>query len=214
MLSWGIVPIVYLFVPRRKINTTKFRLLLFASYSFLMEYFCSNEDLLNDFLQGTNFPAYHVGTIILILLLGWIFSDHLKELLPPAFLILAAGAAVLFGVWNAVWGEGIMAFPNASIILYSLLGILLPISYLLVLLRTLAVERLEENTLFVAAVGLLIYYSGNFLMWLFFTFYLDNYEIYQSISRVSHVLTIIVVLFITSAILITPGTVKPQPVNA
>lgn len=198
--------LVFWIVCKRPYVHIKKKIAWFAGFSLFMEYVSSNRTFNSDFLSGTNSPFYHLGTPVLMLLVLWLYKKPLRKLLSGAGLLSLQIGLVLFCAWNAVWGDGLFQFPSLTVALYSIIGIALPLVYLYQLLQSMNVARLDQDPLFVSAAGLLIYYSGNFLLWLFITYIDSDNDTFYSIYRVNAVLCMVLNVFFCLAILTNTKT--------
>lgn len=213
-IIWILPLLIALFTYFRRRSRVQNAVVSFAAGSFLLEYISTNRDLTEAISNHNNSPIYHIGVPILFWLMSRIYLKVFNQWLPRwLYLAIIAGFA-LFSVANAIWGDGFTRFPSLTIGAYSLFGMLFPITYMLRLLQSLEVPRLDQDPLFIAATGMLIYFSGNFLLWLFFSYINFDYDFFHSIYRVNTVLAVLLNLFLTGAILLSPKTQSiPAGVN-
>ncbi len=212
ILCWLLPSIAAVLLWNRKRSFPQKAVIWFSFGAFALEYFSSNRDLTEAVSNGTNSPFYHVGTVLLFWLLGRIYYASFSKIWQQRWRRYVLPGFTLFALVNAVWLDGFMNFPSLSIGLYSFTGILLPLLFMLTTLRTLAIPRLDKDPLFIAASGLLIYYSGNFLLWLFLSYINFDYEFFLSIYRVNSVLTILLNLFLMYAVIV-PVSLQPKSLN-
>lgn len=206
-LFWAVTLVVGLVLRRWRFPVHR-RMLLFVGYSLLMEYVTSDMDWKLLFSTRGNSPLYHLFTpglfwILTLQFTTTLFTGRLKPLrwvLPTAFLVLS--------VLNALLINGFYQFPSLTASLYAFTGITLCIGYLLHLLHTLTVERLELDPFFWFASGGLIYYSGT-LLFLASVEYI-NYEkqFFASLFSVLRLLTILFNLALITALIIQPSKEK------
>lgn len=207
---WLSALVIVLITWKRKRSMVQKSVLWFVSAAFLLEYISSNRDLTGVISEGNNSPFYHIGVFFLFWLMSRIYYPAFGDLLRKRWKRFVLPGFVVFAIINAIWLDGFMNFPSLSIGLYSLTGIILPIFYMLKILRTLAIPRLDQDPLFIAASGLLIYFSGNFLLWLFLSYINFDYDFFYSIYRVNSVLTILLNVFLAYAVIIPVETLtKP-----
>lgn len=178
------------------------RILQFAVFAFLMEYVSANQAIAEELLNSTNYPIYHIGTLGLLGFLLSIYYRHIRESYGKWWFWIVLAVLWSICIWNMIWGDGIYSFPSVAAGLYSFTGIVLCISYLYHLLISMSVAKLEEDPLFVATSGFLIYYSGNLLFWIFLTFITADFKIFRSVYSVSAYLTIFLAFMLATAILI------------
>ncbi|WP_020569963.1 hypothetical protein [Neolewinella persica] len=175
-----------------------------------MEHISTDPDLKYLFSPGTNSPWYHLGVPLLFFLLTRFYRVYLKGrsgyylewLLPAMFTLLVIGLAI--------YDDGFYKFPSIPVGLYSLTGIILSGGYFIYLLRSLAVKRLELDPLFWASTGFLLYYSGNFLLWLGLNFLTYDRNFFDSIYRINGSLTILLNCLFVLALLIGKSPESPD----
>lgn len=201
-LAWLFPLLAGLFTWRRLRTYVQRAVIGFAAGSFLLEYLSTNRDLTAAISGSNNSPFYHIGLPILFWLMSRLYIPEIGDWLSNRRYSIVLTGFGLFVVINALWGDGFMNFPSLSVGVYSLIGILLPIIYMLELLTSLAIPRLDRDPLFIAASGMLIYFSGNFLLWIFLSYINFEYDFFHSIYRVNTVLSILLNLFLTGVILL------------
>jgi len=204
-MSW-FLPLIVGFLLSWHYNREQRKLLSFVGFSLIMEYVSSHPATVHLFAENTNSPWYHLGTPILFWLVWRIFQDYLSRLLPTWLLYGIPLLVLLFAVWNAVWGNGFSQLPVYSIGLYSFTGIAIVIGYFGYLLYTLSVPRLEYEPLFWIAAALLVYFSGNCLLWLAITVVRDDRDVFFSIYRINGVLTLLMNIVFCYALYLRPRT--------
>lgn len=207
--SW-LLPLLAAVITRHFHRKDHRRIIAFVVYSLMMEHVTRDADLKYAFHHTANTPWYHLLIPGLFLLMTRFFADYLDNgkyrklrwVLPLIF----TGVVLV----NAIWGEGFYSFPSTIVGLYSLTGIVLAIGYFVYLLCTLTSFYLEREPMFWVSSGLLIYFAGNFLLWLGMNFLFYNLEVFSSVYRISGVVTILLNLFFTVAILVSPTEGKDQ----
>ena len=203
-LVWSLPLVVFFLFKKTTLSYAQKATLWFAAGALLLEYVSTDKEITQAISGNTNFPFYHVGTPVLFWLIMRIFTPIFGEGKWKPWYYFTLISFLSIAVINAFYLDGIMNFPNLTIGLYSLTGIVLPIVYMLILLRRLNIARLDRSPLFIAAAGMLIYFSGNFLLWLFLTYFNEDIVVFDAIYRVNGVLTILLNLFFTYAIIIQP----------
>lgn len=179
---------------------------LFVVFALLMDHVSTDKDVSQLLSSETNSPWYHLGTPILFLLLSRFYSNYLfkgrltffRWLLPLVFCLIA--------LINALVGDGFYNFPAVTVGLYSASGILFTVSFFMYLLNSLEVKQLEKSPMFWVSTGMLIYYSGNFLVWIGMNLLTYNSDFFFSIYRISYGLTILLNCFFIIAIILKPNT--------
>ncbi|TXF91629.1 hypothetical protein FUA23_00140 [Neolewinella aurantiaca] len=120
----------------------------------------------------------------------------MRWLLPLAFLILV--------ILNIISEGGLEVFPSKIVGLYSIAGIILSVGYFLYLLRTLTDYYIERKPMFWVSSGLLIYFAGNFLLWIGLNFITYDRDFFYSIYRINSIVTVLLYVFFTIAIFLNP----------
>ena len=124
-------------------------------------------------LAQNSINTYLVLNIFLItqfICLALIFRNHTKDPLIINVIILTF---ILFGLINIILFEGPWIFNSASNIAASLILIGLCLSYFYLLMNDLPILHIQQLPMFWISTGILIYYAGNF-----FLFLVKNYLIY------------------------------------
>ncbi len=134
--------------------------------SVLTEYLAHPQVHRELFGTSTNLPALHVYTSVQTVLLLLVFRRHLAEMIKPwapwALMVLFS----VFAAVNAAYIDGIYNFNPHARALQSIILLLVAISYLFRLLRDRALRRLTEESLFWVSAALILYFSGNFLIFM------------------------------------------------
>lgn len=209
--SW-LLPLLAALITRHFRRRDHLRIIAFAGYALLIEHLSSDADLSFLFHGETNSPWYHLLLPVLFLLMTRFFADYLdvgkyrwlRWALPSVFTILV--------MLNALWGEGFYRFPATVVALYSFTGIVLSIGYFIHLLRTPTAFFLERQPMFWISSGLLVYFAGNFLLWLGLNFLTFDAVFFKSVYRISGAVTILLNFIFVIAILLDPSD-EPYPIN-
>lgn len=199
LLSW-LLPLVFALLFKRWKRREHRNIIAFAGFALLLEHVSTDVDIKNLFIEGTNTPWYHLGIPVLFFLMTRFFSvylagkkgHYLNIVLPSFFLVIS--------IFAAVYNGGFYRFPTLTIGLYSLSGIILSIGYFIHLLRTLSVERMENEPRFWLSTGLLLYYSANFLLWTGLTFLDYDRDFFYSIYRINAGMTILLNFLFVAAL--------------
>jgi hypothetical protein len=207
--SWLIPLFASLFV--KKWTPVHLRILTFVVFSILMEHLSTDHQIEDFFHETSNAPWYHLLVPILFLLMSNLFLPYLitgryswlRWSLPLAFFLIA-----LPGIFDEV---DFYEFPGLTVGLYSILGILIILTYFFYLLDSLTAIYLERLPMFWVASGLLIYLSGNFLLWVSIVVVEFDNVFFNSIYRLNGGFTILLNCFLTIALLINPQSENKTP---
>lgn len=209
--SWVILVSIILLSRRFKWPVHR-RIFIFAVYSLFMEYVASDDDIQELFGDVGTSPIYHLLTPGLFFFMTQIFSQLIyegKQKIIGFWLMLIF---LIVCVMNMFW-VGLSAFPTVPVGLYSTTGIFLSVGYFLSLLNSVEIEFLERTPMFWIATGLLIYFSGNFLVWVGYNFLTYDKDFFFSIYRINTFLTIFLHLFFLIAIMLNPESKKTKTIN-
>jgi len=209
--SWMFVLLLIILLRRYK-DPVHLRLFYFVLYSVLMEYFSSNKSLSLLFGDVGTSPMYHLLTPGLFFFMSYIYADFLYWGKYQRFGVGLFFAFCLTSLAVVLWW-GLAAFPTIPVCFYSTTGIFLSVIYFLRLLNKLDVEYLEREPMFWIATGLLIYFSGNFLIWIAYNFLTYDKEFFFSIYNINTMLTSLLHLFLVAAIIINPGHTNNDTIN-
>ncbi len=206
--SWLIPLLISLFI--RRFTPVNKKILVFVAFSILMEHLTTDHETENLFHENSNSPWYHLLTPFLFLLMSNFFLPYLAKgryrwlrwALPGAFFLIA-----LPGILDET---KFYQFPGLTVGLYCVIGILLTLLYFVYLLNSLTTAYLERLPMFWIASGLLIYLSGNFLLW--FSIVVVEYDssFFSSIYRLNGGFTILLNCFLTIALLVRERTEKRE----
>lgn len=208
-----LVSILLGFWFHRRLNQAQRRIFHFALYSFIMENVSTNKafHLLTD--PPGNSYLYHLFTPGLfwmvcrvyapVLFVGWWRS--LSWVLPLAFALL-----VLF---YALPGRAYTRFPSAAVVVYSLGGMALALTWFFQQLRSLSTPFLEREPLFWFSAGMLIYMSGNLLIWASISLLSFNREFFDSVYAITRVLTALFILLICLILVLAPSRSRPTLIH-
>ncbi|WP_273446950.1 hypothetical protein [Neolewinella agarilytica] len=189
------------------------KLFFYCVAAIIFEYFSQMRWAIDQFEPRSNAPYYHFFTPALFILFVFIYQKFLRDTFSRRVDIWLIALFVLFSIWNAGFGDGLFHFPGLSLGLYAFLMMSLAIGYFLRLMTTLELERLEKEPVFWINSGVLIYFSGNFLLWLTMNYLLKDYSLSFSIYKISVILGFCLNIFFTIAFVCHPKVVLPIPVS-
>ena len=159
--------------------------------------------------QSNNMPFFHVYILVEYLLLLQVFKLMFGHRIKiPVWHILMI---LFFVIWllNVITGEGWWGFPDYIHALEAVIIVTLVIKWFLTMLKEKKVSNPEKTFGFWICFGLLIAFTGNFLMFLFPKFLINaGREVFAAIWKVNAVLIIIQYLSYTIALLWVKKTTK------
>ena len=154
--------------------------------------------------ETNNLPIYHFYTIVEFLLLLNIFHNVLSKLITSIGVIALGIGFTLFSLLISMCYQSLYEFNSISITVMSILMILIVLTSFYTLLKEPTFSRVERNPLFWISAGLLIYFSGNMIL-----FYISNtlkltLEDSYVIWGLHAVVNSVLILFYTCAIWVQP----------
>lgn len=207
-LSWASLLVVIILFQRFKTPVHR-RIFFFVLYSVLMEYFSTDDDVKGLFGGIGTSPIYHLLTPGLFFFMTYIFADLFYKGKRRLIGIGCLVTFVLISIVTMFW-TGLEVFPTVPVGIYSLTGIMLSVAYFLSLLNSLEIEYLEREPMFWVATGLLVYFSGNFLIWIGYNFLTYDRDFFNSIYSINTMLTILMHGFLLLAIFLNPNRNEHQ----
>lgn len=212
--TWTLlVPVAVGIYTFNRHDSIQHKLLLLVITSFLFEYFAQLKWALQQFDPKTNAPYYHFFTPVLFALYVSIYQKYLRDIFKRRVDFLLVPAFIVFAFWNAIYGDGIYSFPGKSLGTYAFLMMVIAILYFLRLMTTLELERLEKEPAFWVSAGVLIYFSGNFLLWLTMNYLLEDKSLSYSIYQIGTILGFLLNVLFTIAFVCRPKAVLPKPTH-
>lgn len=157
----------------------------------------------------SNLPFFHVYILFEYLLILQIFrhlfKDHVKKI---TWLILASGFLFIW-LFNVFLGEGIWGFPDYIHALEAVIILALVFKWFANMLKEKIILNPEKTFEFWFCAGLLLFFSGNFLLFIFSEFLLSiEQSAYDVIWKIHCILIILLYLIYSIALLWVKKTVK------
>ncbi len=156
-----------------------------------------------------NMPFFHVYILVEYLFFLKIFQLMMEEVFKKVIWMgLAIGFCIIWLV-NVFIGEGWWGFPDYIHALEAVVILILVLRWGIKLLHDRKILHPERTFEFWMCAGLLIYFTGNFLLFLFPKFLIDTSpEIFATIWKVTSILIILLYLLYTIALLWVKKTIK------
>lgn len=114
-----------------------------------------------------NIPVFHLFTLIQFTLFTFIMEKGLHPWPPKIIFKCLRISFIIFALLDAFWWNGINNFNNYARPLSSILLICFALTFFYKTLKELQIKNLESVPLFWLSIGVLIYYSGSLLIFLF-----------------------------------------------
>jgi len=156
-----------------------------------------------------NMPFFHIYILVEYLLLLRIFHLMLEGKYKPWISSVLASGFTLIWLINVLIGEGWWGFPDYIHALEALVILGLVFSWFVKMLKERKILHPERTFEFWMCSGLLIYFTGSFLLFLFPKFLIEaGPEIFATIWKVTSILIILLYLLYTIALLWVKKTIK------
>lgn len=170
--------------------------------SFLGEYFKAT-------LGGNNLPFFHSYILVELLLLLIVFMYMFKEEWSKLVWLFLGGSFCIIWLLNVSIGNGWWSFPDYIHALEASIIIVLVSLWFIKMLREKKILNPHQRFEFWMCAGLLIYFTGNFLLFIFSKFILTaGSKVFNAIWMVNCVLIILLYSMYTIALLWVKKTNK------
>lgn len=182
---------------------------LFALMLWMIVVVSFSGEIWNKITVKSNIPFFHVYILLEYLLLVQIFkhlfAKHIKQLL---WNILSIGFLLLW-LGNVLFGEGFWGFPDYIHALEALVVLVLVFKWFAHMLKQKVILHPERTFEFWFCAGLLIFFSGNFLLFLFSEFLLTiEQSAYDVIWKFHCILIILLYILYSVALLWVKKPIK------
>ena len=123
-----------------------------------------------------NAPLIHLFVCVNILFFGIVYYQTLLSSILKKTIIFAIPCLMVITVLNALFVEGIWAFPSISNTAQSILFIVFSLTYFYQLLNRSEYVYIEKQGLFWINAGVLIYFSSNFFLFMLYNRMLESQD--------------------------------------
>lgn len=148
-----------------------------------------------------NLPFFHTYILIECLFLLFIFKSILSDSLPLNLFRLLILSFPIYWIYNVSYGEGLFNYPANSHAIEALIMMGLSVSWFAKVLKEKEIRSIQQTFEFWFATGVIIFYSSNFLFFLFSSFIVkQNHHVFKVIWGVHAILAILLYLIYTIAI--------------
>lgn len=156
-----------------------------------------------------NMPFFHLYILAEYLIFMKIFQLMLQNSIQTGTWIFLATSFIVIWLINVFIGEGWWGFPDYIHALEAVVILGLIFIWFSKMLRERKILHPERTFEFWMCAGLLIYFTGNFLLFLFPKFLMDaGPEIFNAIWKVTCILILLLYIFYTVALLWVKKTIK------
>lgn len=129
------------------------------------------------YLGMTNIPLFHLYPLISLGLLSFIYQFTLRLFFPRWLIPVLTISLIIFSLFNSLFIQSIFEFSSNTLSLVSVLLVFYALSYFYKLLSRPPKPYLELNPMFWINCGVITYYSGSFIIFMY-----SNYMLPKSIE--------------------------------
>ncbi|MFK8105333.1 MAG: hypothetical protein AB8G15_22665 [Saprospiraceae bacterium] len=155
-------------------------------------------------MEVNNLFISHIFTIVEYLLLSLIYRKALSSVIPTKVFNLTMLLFLLYATFNGIWVESLTKFNGLSRAVSSLIILFYALAYFYKLLKEVKIKRLETEALFWLSVGLLLYFSANFFIFIFSNYIQPSVKLSFTFWGIHAILNITRYIFYTIALWIKP----------
>lgn len=165
--------------------------------------------LWNMFVMKNNLPFFHLYILIEALLLIHIFIQLYESHWRKLKWLVLAGSFLIAWMLNITAISSMWIYPDYMLGLESVLILSLVLGWFRKMLREKKIRKPSRTFAFWMSSGLLIYFSGNFLLFVFSNFINDQeHSVFVAVWMVNTILVILLYLMYTTGFLCIPKTKK------
>lgn len=156
----------------------------------------------------SNLPFFHVYILVEYLLLLQVFRLFFKGSIKDQIWLLLAAGFTTFWLINVLFLEGWWAFPDYIHVLEAVVLLVIISTWFRKMLKEKVILKPERTFEFWVCAGLLIFFSGNLVLFIFPKFMLDHAGLFRAIWRLNSILIIVLYISYTIALLWVKKKVK------
>lgn len=161
------------------------------------------------YMTKNNLPFFHSYVLLEYLFLLNIFSQFYQSQWRKSVWLLLGSIFTLAWILNITIFSSIWIYPDVILALEAIVIIILVIGYFRKMLKEKKVRQPARTFPFWVGSGLLLYFSGNFLLFVFSNFVKDlDSEVFQAVWMVHTLLVILLYLMYTTGLLCIHKTNK------
>jgi len=203
------IPVIPAALSAWKYRTMQIHQKWFAILLWSILFISFSGDMWLRLTEENNMPFFHVYILVEYLIFLRIFQLMFKESINRKTWISLATGFILIWIFNIFKGEGWWGFPDYIHALEALVILGMVFVWFSKMLREKKILNPERTFEFWMCAGLLIYFTGNFLLFLFPKFLIDaGPEIFATIWKVTSILIILLYVLYTVALLWVKKTIK------
>lgn len=158
---------------------------------------------------GNNLPFYYIYILVEFFILIRVFQLMLGAQIKTKYCMILGSIFLMAWLLNVSTGEGWWVFPDRIRALEAIIILILVILWFLKILREKMILVPYKTFEFWMCTGLLIFFSGNFLLFVFSNYVLATEEaVFRAIWKVNAILNILLYIMYTVALLWVKKTIK------
>lgn len=197
----GLLPATVAIINRKYATSIQKILFLLVSITLLVEIVAY---VFAGLFSINNMLIFHIYTFVELLLLGLIYQKELKSTIRPNFFRSLIMLFFIFAVFNSLFIETIFQFNAKARAVSSLLIIFFALSYFYQLLKEVKIKKLEREPMFWLSIGLLIYFSSSFFIFIFSNYIAPSVKLSFTFWGIHALLNISLMIFYTIALWVKP----------
>jgi hypothetical protein len=151
---------------------------------------------------NNNLPFFHSYILVEFLLFLMVFKHIFIESIKDYIWWLLASAFTILWLINVFTGQGWWGFPDYIHAVEAVIVLVLVVKWFLKMLKEKKVANPERTFEFWMCVGLLLFFAGSFLLFIFSKFLVNNgAEVFKAIWMINGILTLLLYTSYTIALL-------------
>lgn len=159
--------------------------------------------------QESNLPFFYIYILIEYLILLQIFRILFQRRIKDSIHLFLTIGFLCIWLINVCTGKGWWTFPDYIHALEAIIIIVLAILWFIKMLKEKTISQPYKTFEFWLCAGLLVFFSGNFLLFVFPKFILNaGNEVFLAIWKVNNILNILLYSIYTIALLWVKKTIK------
>lgn len=150
----------------------------------------------------TNMPLFHLYILVEAIILMKVFAVLLHPFISSRIVHVAIVSFILLWAFNIFFGDGIMGYPTYILAIEGPMLIILAVGWFVKVQREKKVQHPERLFAFWLSTGVLIFFSGNMLLFTYSNFiFAQRQHVFIAIWDTHAILVILLYLIYTIAII-------------
>jgi len=197
------IPLLIGWINLRNLNWEQRMLLILIYISIFFELAAL---LVGMIMEHNNLPLLHVFTVLQFLVLALIYRRKLHPLIDEKLISGTIVFFMLFALISAFIFDGLLRFNTYARALESVLLIFFALAFFYKTLQELKIKKLEREPMFWISTGVLIYFSGNLIIFIVCNYFFTSDEFLFIAWSIHAILNIVTNVFYAITLWIRPQT--------